>query len=62
MLNHFHPGARTTVGMGQNVLDNIGRLKLDVQQVVPVHTTPGIFAVSFADARKRILERSGDGN
>jgi glyoxylase-like metal-dependent hydrolase (beta-lactamase superfamily II) len=62
MLNHFHPGVRTTVGMGQNVLDNIGRLKLDVQQVVPVHTTPGIFAVSFADARKRILERSGDGN
>ena len=62
MLNHFHPGVRTTVGMGQNVLDNIGRLKLDVQQVVAVHTTPGIFAVSFADARKRILERSGDGN
>ena len=62
MLDHAHPGARTTVGMGQNLLDNIQRLKLDVQQIVPVHTAPGVFAVSFADAKKRILERNGDGN
>ena len=62
MLNHFHPGVRTTVGMGQNLLDNIQRLKMDVQQVVPVHTFPGVYAVSFADAKKRILERNGDGN
>jgi glyoxylase-like metal-dependent hydrolase (beta-lactamase superfamily II) len=62
MLDHAHPGTRTTVGMGQNLLDNIQRLKLDVQQIVPVHTAPGVFAVSFPDAKKRILERGGDGN
>ena len=65
MLNHFRPGTpetRTTVGMGDNTLDNIRRLKLDVKQIVPVHTFPGTFAISFADAKKRIAERGGTGN
>jgi len=65
MLNHWRPGtpgSRSTVGMGNNLLANIQRLKLDVQQVVPVHTDPGVFAVPFAEAKKRIAERHGDGN
>lgn len=62
MLDHAHPGTRTTLGMGQNLLDNVKRLKLDVAQVVPVHSATGVFAVSFEDAKKRIIERHGDGN
>jgi glyoxylase-like metal-dependent hydrolase (beta-lactamase superfamily II) len=65
MLNHFRPGtpgSRSTVGMGNNLLANLDRLKLDVEQIVPVHTFPGTFAVPFNEAKKRIAEHHGDGN
>jgi len=48
-VNHERPGARTLVGLQQNLLENLQRLNLNVEQIVPIH---GQKVMTLADFRK----------
>jgi glyoxylase-like metal-dependent hydrolase (beta-lactamase superfamily II) len=50
-VNHERPGARTLVGLNRNLLDNLQRLNLSVEQIVPVH---GQKVMTFAEFRKAV--------
>ena len=48
-VNHERPGAKTLVGLQKNLLENLQRLNLNVEQIVPVH---GQKVMTMADFRK----------
>jgi hypothetical protein len=48
-VNHERPGARTLVGLQHNLLENLQRLNLDVEQIVPIH---GQKVMTLAEFRK----------
>ena len=50
-VNHERPGAQTLVGLKRNLLDNLQRLNLNVEQIVPIH---GQKVMTFADFRKAV--------
>jgi hypothetical protein len=45
------PGARTLVGLNRNLLDNLQRLNLNVERIVPIH---GQKVMTFAEFRKAV--------
>ncbi|HEV2199217.1 MAG TPA: hypothetical protein VGR73_05315 [Bryobacteraceae bacterium] len=50
-VNHERPGARTLVGLNRNLLENLQRLNLNVDQIVPVH---GQKVMTFTEFRKAV--------
>jgi glyoxylase-like metal-dependent hydrolase (beta-lactamase superfamily II) len=50
-VEHERPGAKTLVGLQQNLLDNLQRLNLNVEHIVPVH---GQKVMTLADFRKAV--------
>jgi hypothetical protein len=50
-VNHERPGARTLVGLNQNLLENLQRLNLDVEQIVAIH---GQKVMTFAEFQKAV--------
>jgi glyoxylase-like metal-dependent hydrolase (beta-lactamase superfamily II) len=50
-VDHERPGAKTLVGLQKNLMENLQRLNLNVEQIVPVH---GQKVMTLADFRKAV--------